>query len=629
MLTDRWRLAVAGATVAVGVVGVVGSAGGAGTPRPGSIVTIAGSGGRTTPFLGEAPGRPATEVPLDHPGGVALDRFGTVYLTDVLRVLRVTDGTITTIAGSIARAGSSGDGGPAIQAKLDGASGLVVDRDGTVFFADGSNNRVRKIAPDGTITTVAGTGRAGFSGDGRKATEARLNGPAQVALDRRGSLYILDQLNHRVRKVTSDGKISTIAGPGGFGGLSGLAVTPDGAVFVADAGRVWRLGAGKPTPVAGRSFRGLDVGDPGFSGDGGPAIKAQVNYPEGLAVDAAGNLYIADTRNSRIRKVDTSGIITTIAGTGRRADSGDGGPAIKAELNAPGAVAVDSKGNVYIADTWNNRIRMIAATAPLPPPKAKPCGPDYRAPAGWTAHPEESKIKGDEPLNLIISACSTVSINKIMFSIVTKLSGHTYFWRRVGPLCVSAEDADVTGRGLTRQDDQVRLERDGESAIVMCVQIGQNSLAWFGAENHARLWRQPVPGRALPAWFMTASFETDCVIRKDGSHVAAMNVPGLLPVIPHFLDPKGTRWHCVNGGPGSLGHDGYNLGSQSLRDGICAAGKTRGWYVDYRVVKTPRGVGQNRVPYSGIVYVVRVRTSPAEDDGQSWQKCASGRSGGG
>jgi PKD repeat protein len=226
-------------------------------------------------------------------------------------------GGITTIAGT-GLSGFAGDGGQATSAQLVGPQAVAVDRQGTVYIADYDDNRIRKVSAAGTITTVAGTGTPGYNGDGIRATSAQLHQPVGVAVDRDGSLYIADQNNNRVRKVLPDGTIVTLAG----------------------------------------------TGLKGFSGDGGPATLAKLDHPAALAVDERGNVYVADTDNHRVRKVSVDGTITTLAGTGVAGSSGDGGPARSAQLNVPLGVAVDGKGDVYIGDTENNRIRKVSNLPP-------------------------------------------------------------------------------------------------------------------------------------------------------------------------------------------------------------------------------------------------------------------------
>jgi uncharacterized protein (TIGR03437 family) len=271
-------------------------------------------------------------------------------------------GVISSVAGN----GSlvfSGDGGPATKAGIGIPPDVAVDRAGNLYIVDRSNNRIRKVDTSGTISTFAGNGVSDFSGDGGPATSAALFLPIAVAVDGAGTVYIADGGSNGLRKVDTSGIInsvpiissflSRIASPGG------MTVDSAGNVYISDlnGSAIYKLDkAGVLTTVAGGAF--------GFSGDGGPATKAALNFPSGVAVDSAGNIYFADKGNNRVRKVDTKGIITTFAGTGRAGFSGDGGPATSAKLGlnltaAFQGVAVDSAGDVYIADPQNNRIRMV------------------------------------------------------------------------------------------------------------------------------------------------------------------------------------------------------------------------------------------------------------------------------
>ncbi|MDK1347686.1 RICIN domain-containing protein [Streptomyces sp. 378] len=350
------------------------------------ISTVAGTGGAG--FKGE--NEPAVEAELDSPYGIAVDGAGTLYICDVnnFRIRKVTaDGKISTFAG-LDSAGFDGDGGPATAAQFKGPMGVAVDSTGAVYIADCWNHRVRKVTADGKVRTFAGSspadvGRGGFAGDDGLATSAQLNRPIGVAVDSAGVVYIVDQRNHRVRKVTADGKISTFAGMssagfhGGFGGDGGLAtsaelrnpqgVAVDGAgdVYIADTGnhRVRKVtGDGKISTFAGSGPAGFNGG---FDGDGGPATSAQLNAPAGIVVDSTGVLYIADIANHRVRKVTADGKISTFAGSGPAGFNGgfdgDGGPATSAELRRPFALAVDFVDALYIADTGNHRVRKVAS----------------------------------------------------------------------------------------------------------------------------------------------------------------------------------------------------------------------------------------------------------------------------
>jgi trimeric autotransporter adhesin len=338
------------------------------TPAAGTVSTLAGIG--PAGFSGD--GGPATQARLSLPWGVVVDPAGNVFIAELdnSRVRKVSpdgmistvarmgaaeslaldqagnlfisshmghrvhklspQGLITTVAGS-GKAGFSGDGGPALQATFDWAGGIAVDAVGNLFIVDVNNHRVRKVGPDGIISTVAGSGPSGFgrgesTGDGGLATDARLMGPLALTLDRSGNLYIaehdspLGRGGFRVRKVSPDGIITTVAG--------------------SDAS--------------------------GFSGDGGPATQARLSVPLGVAVDTEGNLFIADWNNHRIRKVDGSGIISTVAGNGKTRYAGDGVAATATGLEAPFGLAVDAVGNLLIADADDGHrvLKLFGVAAP-------------------------------------------------------------------------------------------------------------------------------------------------------------------------------------------------------------------------------------------------------------------------
>jgi len=274
----------------------------------GIIHTVAG-----TAIAGDllGPGRNAKLSQLDYPSGVALDAAGTLYIADFLNsVVRKVDGQGKI---SVFVSAPIGDGGPATSALLS-PTAVAVDGHGNTYVNDGLG-RIRKIDGTGIITTIAGTGEQGFAADGVAANTAPLNSPGEICVNLAGDLFIADTGNHRVRKVGADGIINTVAGSGSAG----------------------------------------------FLGDGGPATSAQLSSPSGVAVDSMGGFYIADTGNNRIRKVNVGGTITTLAGNGTAGNAGDGGPASAAELSSPSSLAVDTAGNVYVADTGNYAIRRIAA----------------------------------------------------------------------------------------------------------------------------------------------------------------------------------------------------------------------------------------------------------------------------
>ena len=312
----------------------------------------------------------ATSASLITPYAVVVDSSGNIFFAEngdsKIRKVTASTGIINTIAGT-GTAGFSGDGAVATKAQLNFPSGVAVDSSGNVYIADALNRRVRKVSGT-TIATIAGNGVLSYSGDGGPATAAQLNTPQAVATDSSGNLYIADTFNNVVRKVTASGAISTIAGNGtaGFGGdggaataaqlngPQGIAVDASGNIYVADTqnARVRRISGGAISTIAGN-------GTAGFGGDNGAATAAELNVPIGLAVDTAGNLYIADFVNNRIRKV-SGGTIATVAGTGLSGYSGDGGPATSAQLHTPAGVAVDTGGNLYIADLGNNAVRKVS-----------------------------------------------------------------------------------------------------------------------------------------------------------------------------------------------------------------------------------------------------------------------------
>ena len=340
----------------------------------GVITTVAGTGVRG--FGGDD--GPASSARLDSPKGIAVDRLGNLYVADFWnhRIRKVTrDGVISTFAGS-GEQGFGGDGGPAATAQLNNPGALTLDALGNLYLTDHGNYRVRKIDSSGVITSVAGTGVQGFAGDGGPAVSAQLNDPAGLATDRAGNLYVADFGNARIRKVSPDGVITTVAGSGtaGFAGDGGpataarldgplgLAVDAAGNLYLADfySHRMRKVdAAGVITTVAGN-------GTVGFGGDGEAAPSAALAYPCEVAVDAAGNLYIADRDNHRIRKVTPGGVITTVAGNGSPGFGGDGGPATSASMHSPMGVAVDAEGNLYIAEHGGERVRKVVfATEPL------------------------------------------------------------------------------------------------------------------------------------------------------------------------------------------------------------------------------------------------------------------------
>ncbi|WKK22294.1 NHL repeat-containing protein [Streptomyces olivoreticuli] len=349
----------------------------AASPYPdGTIVTVAGTG--TAGYV--ADGGPAAGTNLNYPRGVVVDSAGNLYICDQNnhRVRKVSpNGIITTVAGN-GTAGFVSDGGPALGTPLNTPLGLAVDGARNLYIADYGNHRVRKVTPNGIITTVAGNGQAGFVSDGGPAVATKLSSPHGVAVDAAGNLYIADYGNHRVRKVTPNGIITTVAGNGQAGfvsdggpaiatklnGPTGVAVDAAGNLYIGEwsGQRVRKVDTnGIITTVAGN-------GVAGYISDGGPAVATRLYTPGSVAVDAAGSLYIADYSNQRVRKVDADGIITTVAGDGVAGYVADGGPAVGTRLYGPIGVAVDTAGSLYIADHSNHRVRKVYGAATVVPP---------------------------------------------------------------------------------------------------------------------------------------------------------------------------------------------------------------------------------------------------------------------
>jgi uncharacterized protein (TIGR03437 family) len=387
---------------------------------PGIIMTVAGSGPVGTlqgGFSGD--GGLATAAALYSPNSVAVDTSGNIFIADTgnnrVRKVSANNGIITTIAGNGTQ-GSSGDGGPATAAELNTPTGVAVDASGNIFIADSLNIRIRKVSPSGIITTYAGNGICcGFSGDGGPATLAELNNADGIAVDASGNLFIADQRNSRIRSVSAaTGIITTVAGNGsnGFSGDGGpattaalyyptdLTVDASGNLFIADCynGRVRKVSAsGIITTVAGT---GISSGSP--SGIGGLATSANLVYVYHVAVDPSGNLFIP-VGNQIWYVSASSGIVTNVAGNGtpycgsNNCFTGDGGLAISAALDGPAGLSLDAAGDLFIADSGNERIREVfQAGAPAAPASAKPAG---RIRVGFTASPG-STVTGNGVISL-------------------------------------------------------------------------------------------------------------------------------------------------------------------------------------------------------------------------------------
>ncbi|OQX06754.1 MAG: hypothetical protein BWK80_50345, partial [Desulfobacteraceae bacterium IS3] len=332
-----------------------------------TITTIAGQGG-VAGFAGD--GGPATAAKFNAIYDITKDSAGNIYIADAHnhRIRKIdTSGIVSTIAGT-GVASSSGDGGIATAATLNTPYGVAVDSAGNIFIVEVSGHRIRKVNTSGIISTVAGTGAFGYSGDGGPATAAQLYKPNDIAFDSVGNIYITDSSNACIRKINASGIISTAAGTCTVSGysedgtpatkLSGSRIEIDSAdnIYILDNYSVRKINtAGIITTVAGN-------GTNGYSGDGGIATSAMLNKPYGVGLDSTGNVYIADCFNKSVRKVDTSGIITTFSGNGTQGFSGDGGEATSAQMYNPSKVLQDNAGNILIADCFNHCIRKVTVT---------------------------------------------------------------------------------------------------------------------------------------------------------------------------------------------------------------------------------------------------------------------------
>ncbi|MGH9000159.1 MAG: NHL repeat-containing protein [Acidimicrobiia bacterium] len=367
-------------TVAVATAAaVLGMAIPAAAADPGTITTVAGSAtpGKSTSYGYGGDGGPAAEAQLHQPRALGFDGAGNAYVADSLnqRIRKVDkEGTITTVAGN-GTAGFAGDGGPATEASLNTPHGVAADAGGNLYISDSANHRIRKVDAEGIISTIAGNGTPGATGEEGPAAEALIKNPKSIIFDGKDSLYFADSGNNRICRISlADGKISTVAGTvrAGYEGDGGPAnrakldtpnamwVMGDGVLYIADSDnhRIRKVDPkGIISTVAG-------TGEAGSGGDGGPAAEAQLNDPRSVVADAAGNVYVGEELGHRVRRIDTGGTISTIAGTGTAGFSGDGGKATEAQFDGVRGLAFDGAGNLWVADVSNNRLRVVWGVAP-------------------------------------------------------------------------------------------------------------------------------------------------------------------------------------------------------------------------------------------------------------------------
>jgi len=512
----------------------------------GTITTVAGTGAGG--YSGD--GGLATSAQLNTPQGVAVDAAGNLYIADLgnLRIREVSGGVITTVAGG--GPCCSGDGGPATSAWLDYPQGITLDAAGNLYIADQYHYSIRKVSTSQIISTVAGNGSEGFSGDGGPATSAQLAEPQDVAVDSAGNFYIADMADQRIRKVGTDGTMSTVAGTGvqgysGDGGAAtaaqlscpyGIAVDSAGNLYIADScnNRIRQVStAGTITTIAGN-------GNCCYSGDGGLATSAQLNYPQAVAVDASGNLYIADTNDNRIRKVSTEGIITTVAGNGSQGYSGDGGPAVSAQLRSPNSAAVDSAGNIYVADQGNNRVRRIDSSGIITTVagNGQCCfggdgGPAVNANVGGLGG-----VAVDAAGNIYLSVGSGATVRRVSTGGIIQTIGSdtAYGYSGDGGPATGAQLANPRGMAIDSQG-RIYVADANENAVRLLQPV-----AALPALSITKTHTTVVQGQAGATYTITVSNGASA-----GPTIGTVTVTDTPPSVLTLVSMSGTGWTCSSG----------------------------------------------------------------------------------
>jgi sugar lactone lactonase YvrE len=530
----------------------------------GKISTFAGNG--VNGFLGD--GGPSTAAEINYPEGIGLDSNGNLYICDSNnhRVREVAGGTISTIAGLSAN-NYFGDGGPATGAGLGFPNAVVADAAGNLYIADSGNARIRKVALNGTIATFAGNGNHGYGGDGGPATSAVLNFPTGLAIDAAGNIYIADSANARIREVTLNGNITTVAGNGnyGFSGDSGpatgaelafpegVAVDPAGdTIYIADTqnARIRMVAPnGNISTIAGN-------GTQGYGGDDGPATGAELNSPLELALDSAGDLYIADTNNSRIRMIAANGMISTVAGNGSAGYSGDNGPATSAEINGPVGVAIDSKGNLYIADTNNVRIRKVTGGTISSIAGMGAFG--YSGDGGASNNAEMG-----EPSGLFVASSGTVYFPDLSFGVIRELVPQS----AAALLTITSAQTGIFSAGQSGAGYSIQVSNDalagptaGTVTVVELLPAGLSLVSmsgsgWSCASNTCSRSDVLAAGSGYPAITVVvdvagdapASLTNQATVSGGGSFPASAS--GLTGVVCATPNPVSISVDASGGGP--------------------------------------------------------------------------------